>query len=117
MWQEIASTWQSVSATLLVGLTYFGAFASKCCNDQISAIVSVDRPLEIFVLKHPTCVCNLPAKWLLRCILRIHLRPLAGNPVALDASGTDQVREGFPINGGCCLVDIVGRNSPIEELR
>ena len=72
---------------------------------------------HIFVLKHPTSVCNFPAKWLLRCILHIHLRPLADGPVALDASGTDKVQEGFSINGGCCLVNIEGRNSPTEELR
>ena len=72
---------------------------------------------RIFVLKHPTSVCNSPAKWLLRYIVHIHLRPLADGPLALDASGTAKVQEGFSINGGCYLVNIEGRNSPIEELR
>ena len=108
--------WWSVSVTLLAGVTYFWAFASKCRNCQVPAIVSVDGPLEILVLKHPACFCNLPAKWLLRRILRIHLRPSAGSLVMLDASVTDKIREGFPVNDCRCLVDIVGRNSPIEEL-
>ena len=98
-------------------MTYFWTFASKCCNGQIPTIVSVDGPLEILVLKHPACFCNLPAKWLLRRILRVHLRPSAGSLVTLDASGTDKIWESFPVNDYRCLVDIVGRNSPIEELR